>query len=83
MMSNRSIRVNNREESKTLVLEALNNVDGVARDIVAFNAGLAIYAGNRAASIDEGMRLAFETIANGSARAKLEEFCAYTRNCQS
>ncbi len=83
MMSNRSIRVDNREESKTLVLEALNNVDGVARDIVAFNAGLAIYAGNRAASIDEGMTLAFETITNGSARAKLEEFCAYTRNCQS
>ncbi|HEY4126347.1 MAG TPA: hypothetical protein VGM36_17100, partial [Rhizomicrobium sp.] len=55
------------------------NVDGAARDIVAFNAGLAIYAGNRASSIDEGLALAFEAIANGSARAKLEEFCATTR----
>jgi anthranilate phosphoribosyltransferase len=79
MMSNRSIKVSNREQSRELVIEALNNVDGAARDIVAFNAGLAIYAGNRAASIDEGLALAFETIANGSARAKLEEFCALTR----
>jgi anthranilate phosphoribosyltransferase len=79
MMSNRSIKVSNREESSRLVLEALNNVDGAARDIVAFNAGLAIYAGNRASSIDEGLALAFEAIANGSARAKLEEFCATTR----
>jgi anthranilate phosphoribosyltransferase len=79
MMSNRSIKVSNREQSRELVIEALNNVDGTARDIVAFNAGLAIYAGNRAASIDEGLALAFETIANGSARAKLEEFCALTR----
>jgi len=61
------------------VLEALNNVEGPARDIVAFNAGLAIYAGNKVDSIESGMALAFETIANGSARAKLEDFCAYTR----
>ncbi|MET0184656.1 MAG: anthranilate phosphoribosyltransferase [Achromobacter sp.] len=79
MMSNRGIKVSNREESRELVLEALNNVEGPARDIVAFNAGLAIYAGNKVDSIESGMALAFETIANGSARAKLEDFCAYTR----
>lgn len=79
MMSNRAIRVSNREESRELVLEALSDVPGVARDIVAFNAGLAIYAGNRSESIEDGLARAFETIANGSARAKLEEFCAYTR----
>lgn len=79
MMSNRGIKVSNREESRELVLEALNNVEGPARDIVAFNAGLAIYAGNKVGSIESGMALAFETIANGSARAKLEDFCAYTR----
>ena len=79
MMSNRGIRVSNREESRALALEALNNIEGPARDIVAFNAGLAIYAGNHSNSIAEGVAQAFETIANGSARAKLEEFCAYTR----
>ena len=82
MMSNRTIKVSNREESRQLVLEALDNAEGAARDIVALNAGLAIYAGNKADSIDEALKLAFELIANGAARAKLEEFCAYTRKFQ-
>jgi len=79
MVSNRGIKVANREESRELVIQALDNVEGVARDIVALNAGLAIYAGNKADTIGQALSLAFETIANGSARAKLEEFCAYTR----
>ncbi len=79
MMSNRGIKVSNREESSQLVMEALNNVDGPARDIVAFNAGLAIYAGNKATDIPEALKLAFELIANGAARASLEKFCAYTQ----
>jgi len=82
MMSNRSIKVSNREQSRELVIEALDNVEGTARDIVALNAGLAIYAGNKADSIPEALALAFELIATGAARAKLEEFCAYTRKFQ-
>ncbi|HRL20724.1 MAG TPA: anthranilate phosphoribosyltransferase [Alcaligenes sp.] len=79
MTSNRSIRVNSREESAALIMEALNNQEGTARDIVALNAGLAIYAANRADSIESGLKMAFETIASGAAREKLEQFCAYTR----
>ena len=82
MMSNRSIKVSNREESRELVIEALDNVEGAARDIVALNAGLAIYAGDKADSIPQALALAFELIANGAARAKLEEFCAHTRKYQ-
>lgn len=83
MVSNRSIQVASRLESATMLREALNNVTGTARDIVGFNAGLAIYAGNRAATLDEGLKLAFETIASGAAAAKLNEFCTYTRNYTS
>ncbi|MGE8590878.1 MAG: anthranilate phosphoribosyltransferase [Alcaligenes sp.] len=79
MTSNRSIRVNSREESAALIMEALNNQEGTARDIVGLNAGLAIYAANRTDSIEAGLKLAFETIANGAAREKLEQFCSYTR----
>ena len=79
MMSNRSIKVSNRSESAQLIREALDNVEGPARDIVALNAGLAIYAGNRADSIEQGLHMAFEALANGSARQKLEDFCSYTR----
>ncbi len=82
MVSNRGIKVTNREESRELVIQALDNVEGVARDIVALNAGLAIYAGNKADTIGQALSMAFETLANGSARAKLEEFCAYTRKFQ-
>jgi len=78
MVSNRSIKVANREESAGLIQEALDNVDGAARDIVALNAGLAIYTGNKAASIQEGLNTALECLRNGAARAKLEEFRSYT-----
>jgi len=79
MISNRSLKVENREESVQLIKEALDNVPGAARDIVAFNAGLAIYAGNKADSIQQGLKLAFEAIASGAARAKLEDFAAFTQ----
>ncbi|GAA5232223.1 anthranilate phosphoribosyltransferase [Verticiella sediminum] len=79
MVSNRSIKVSSREESRTLVLEALDNVPGTARDIVAYNAGLALYAVGRTPSIDEGIRQAFGIIESGAARDKLESFAAYTR----
>ncbi len=79
MASNRSIRVSSKEESRDYVLEALGNTPGTARDIVAFNAGLAIYVGNHAASIQDGIKMAFEALASGAARDKLEAFCAHTR----
>ena len=79
MTSNRTIRVNNKEESSIMVLEALDNTPGTARDIVAFNAGLAIYVGNHAPTIGQGIKMAFEAIASGAARQKLETFCAFTR----
>lgn len=79
MSSNRSIRVNSNEESALMIKEALSNTKGTARDIVAFNAGLAIYAANKADSIKSGLKIAFDTLASGAARAKLDEFCTYTR----
>jgi anthranilate phosphoribosyltransferase len=79
MVSNRGIKVASRAESAQMIRDALANKEGPARDIVGFNAGLAIYAGNRAASIQDGMKQAFELLANGAARAKLDEFCTYTR----
>src|SRR5690554_1338208 len=78
MVSNRGIKVSNREESANLVREALDDVPGPARDIVALNAGLAIYTGNKAASIQEGLNIAQECLRSGAARAKLEEFRSYT-----
>ncbi len=83
MTSNRSIRVDGRDPSAEMLRAALDNEPGVARDIVGYNAGLAIYAGNRAASIEDGLKQAFDLIASGAARAQLEQFCAHTRNLKA
>ena len=79
MMSNRSIKVNDAVESKAMLLEALENREGTAREIVILNAGTALYAANVVASIADGIRLARETVASGAARKKLDEFVQFTK----
>ncbi len=71
--------VNNASESKTRLLEALDNRPGAARDIVILNAGAALYTADVAASIKAGIELAREAIASGAARAKLNQFVTATR----
>jgi len=79
MKSNRGLKVVDAAASKEMLLEALSNVEGTPRDIVALNAGAALYAGNRAVSIKEGIERARESIASGAAKRKLDEFVALTR----
>jgi anthranilate phosphoribosyltransferase len=79
MAASRNLRVENAEESKAMLLEALADTPGLPREIVALNAGAALYAANAAASIAEGIALARQTLASGAARAKLEEFIVCTR----
>ena len=79
MASSRQLAVNDAGESRRRVLEVLDNQPGVARDIVVFNAGAALYAADLAASIAEGIALADEAIATGEARAKLDQFVAATQ----
>jgi anthranilate phosphoribosyltransferase len=79
MMSNRGIKVEDAEASKAMVLEALDNRDGPARDIVVLNAGTALYAANRADSIKEGIERARASVESGAARRKLDEFVALTQ----
>jgi anthranilate phosphoribosyltransferase len=79
MVSNRSLKVENADESKTMLLGALSNEPGVAREIVALNAGTALYSANVTASIAEGIELAREAIASGRARAKVDELVRFTQ----
>jgi len=79
MMSNRTLKVETAEQSRTLLLEALNNQPGAPRDIVALNAGAALYAANLADTIGAGIKLAQETLASGAARAKVDEFVQATQ----
>ncbi len=79
MSSNRALRVANAQESKEMIFAALSNAEGTAREIVALNAGTALYAANVAESIPAGIALAREAIASGAARAKLDEFVRFTQ----
>jgi anthranilate phosphoribosyltransferase len=62
-----------------MLLEALDNVPGTARQIVIMNAGAALYAANVVPSIEQGIERARDTIASGAARAKLDEFVRTTQ----
>ena len=79
MYATKNFRVRDKEESRDVIRGVLNNNPGPARDIVMFNAGLAIYAGNKAVDIADGIRQADELIHSGAALAKLHQFCEYTR----
>jgi anthranilate phosphoribosyltransferase len=51
----------------------------VARDLALINAGAAIYAGGRADSMAQGVRVAEQAVDGGAATAALERFVAHTR----
>jgi anthranilate phosphoribosyltransferase len=52
---------------------------GAPRDLAVLNAGAAIYAGGRAGSLEEGVRVAVRAVDEGSALAALERFVRRTR----
>ena len=79
MVSNRGLKVAGVEESKKMVLEALENVEGTPREIVVLNAGAALYAADVVDSIAAGIEQAREAIASGAARRKLDEFVRTTQ----
>ena len=79
MISNRGLKVDGAEQSREMLFEALDNIEGTPREIVVFNAGAALYAANVVTSIGDGIRLARETIASGAARRKLDQFVAATK----
>ncbi|HET7843637.1 MAG TPA: anthranilate phosphoribosyltransferase [Xanthomonadales bacterium] len=79
MASTRQLRVADADESKSRVLEALENRSGPARDIVLLNSGAALYAADVAPSIHAGIALAREAVASGAARERLDRFVAATR----
>jgi anthranilate phosphoribosyltransferase len=70
------LAVSDVEQSKVLLLGALDNQPGPARDIVALNAGAALYVSGVTASLVEGVLAAQSTIASGAARAKLAALAA-------
>jgi anthranilate phosphoribosyltransferase len=76
MASNRALKVENAETSRAMLLGVLDNQPGAARDIVALNAGVALYAANVAGSMQDGIQRAYAAIESGAAKAKLDTLVA-------
>ncbi len=74
------LAVDDAESSLSLLLSALDNAPGAAKDIVLLNAGAAIYAANLAATLAEGVDLAQQAIASGAARAKFDALVFFSNN---
>ena len=66
-------------ESLALVRAALNGSNEAAADIVALNAGAALYAAGVCATLPAGVVLAQDVIATGQASEKLAELVSLTR----
>jgi anthranilate phosphoribosyltransferase len=79
----RAIQVTTVEESKAMIQAVLDNQPGPAHNIVALNAGAAIYVAGRAPSLKAGVERASQVIRSGAAKQKLEEFVAFTKKLKS
>jgi anthranilate phosphoribosyltransferase len=79
MASNRALKVETAEDSRAMLMGVLNNQAGPAKDIVALNAGVALYAANVSNSMQAGIQAARAAIESGAARAKLESLVALSK----
>ena len=77
------LKVSNPQESLTLVQAALSAQHEAASDLVALNAGAAIYAAGIALSLKDGVAMAQDAIGSGQAAEKLKEFVAFTRQIKA
>lgn len=74
------IAVENAEQSANMINDVFNGMPGPAANIVALNAGAAIYVAGRTASLSEGVDLAVLSIQSGVALQKLTDLVDYTNN---
>ncbi len=72
-------KVNSARESLALIKTALTNCHSAAADIVALNAGAAIYAANVCATLPQGVEMARDILGSGLAWEKLQELAQFTQ----
>ncbi|MCB1583103.1 MAG: anthranilate phosphoribosyltransferase [Marinicella sp.] len=75
-----SLVVENAEQSLDLIEQALNGQHGPAADILALNAGAAIYVGGQTDEMHTGVIQAQQIMKSGQAWQLLQDLAAYTRS---
>jgi anthranilate phosphoribosyltransferase len=76
------LKVSTSAESLAMIRRALSNQPSVASDIVALNAGAAIYVAGLAHSHAEGIEQAKAVMADGSALARLQQLAQFSQQFQ-
>ena len=72
------IQVDDVSQSAAMINDMLDGKPGAAADIVALNAGAAIYVADKAESLEIGVSTAQERIRSGAAKEKLEQLILFT-----
>jgi anthranilate phosphoribosyltransferase len=75
-----SLRIDDATQSLALVKTALTDNHSAAADIVALNAGAAIYAANLCSTLQQGVDMARDILGTGIAWEKLQEFAVFTQH---
>ena len=68
------LKAENANESLALIYDAFAGKEGAAKDIIALNAGAAIYVSGLVNSLENGINKASEVLTNGSAQDKLDAY---------
>ena len=74
-----ALEVDGPEQSLEMVRFALSGAPGAARDMLALNAGAALYAADVVPTFKDGVTLAGKMLAEGAAKKKLEQFLEVSR----
>jgi anthranilate phosphoribosyltransferase len=75
------IRAEHAEDSLTLIQQALDGKEGAAKNIVALNAGAAIYVAGLCDSLKKGIDKALKILNKGTAHQKLDDFVRESTGC--
>ena len=74
-----ALQCRSKEESRETALKVLKGSPGAASDVVAMNAGAALYVAGIARSLADGFVLARKTLQNGAAQEKLLQITSVTQ----
>lgn len=74
-----AVRVADAGESLAMIKRAFAGEPGPAADLIALNAGAAIYAAELAETLEAGVEQARAILSSGAAAGRLDDFVAFTR----
>jgi len=75
------IKADDAESSLVLIQQALDGKDGTAKNIIALNAGAAIYVSGISDTLQAGIDKAITILNKGSAHQKLDDFVRESTGC--